>query len=589
MPLGKLANFSMPACTEPLLEEALLSKAGGYQPGRYCGLEWKQQLRVPNFLSILSLVLCVFLLLSFAVLPPEATHRHYLSVGLVFPVLFISLSFTIPAGIDPELCYDDITPNDMRSSMSCAWTGALVALGGLGSVIWVFLRSLWLHIRIFWDRDPGRRFKYGSIIAGTVLPVAFLIAVLAATGFSYRMGQTCLPNHEHAIISFWIWLVGFAIIGFLLQAVTTGYCIYVYFRALKRERARRPGNSFGGRQQNANVQTWRNVKRLFLLQWRNILVSIFVIVGSISFFIVFWSQDAKLGDILNEPSDIIPVKTWIICLTLSRGDKDECRKYVGDFTVPRETVLASLILASLVGIEIFILLARKSMFTAWRNLLSKPINSFRGRRPPTPPLTSFENPQQFQSRPLPKSIPCTSTFRTETPSSRSSTNERDASLGTDADADAVTPKRPPVDRITSDRGLLNPYQGLSSGSFSIDPSPTTTPMQEVAATSFILHRKAPTPPPERPVPSDSTSPPERSASSASRFSTSSKKKKQSPRISAPLPGTFTHVDGAFVRVPRRGGWGMNPVNPVRPVEGGWENEEEYGWDGRGVVLRSLKP
>jgi hypothetical protein len=307
-------------------------------------LEWKQQLRVPNYLSILSVILCSFLLLSFAVLPSSQTHRHYLSVGLLFPVLFISLSFVIPVGIDPPTCYDAITPNDMRSSLSCAWTGSLVTLGGLGCVVWVFLRSLWLHIRIFWDRDPGRYFKYGSIFAGTMLPLSFLIALLTATGFSYRMGQTCLPNHEHAIVTFWVWLVVFAIAGFLLQAVTTGYCVYVYMRTLRRERA--SITSFQRRGFTAKLETWTNVKKLFLLQWRNILVSVLVIIGSISFFIVFWAQDGKLGRVFNDPANIKPVKTWIICQTLSRGDKEECRKYVKDFTVPRAAVLTSLILAS---------------------------------------------------------------------------------------------------------------------------------------------------------------------------------------------------------------------------------------------------
>ena len=236
----------------------------------------------------------------------------------------------------------------MRSSVSCAWTGSLVTLGGIGCSIWVFLRSLWLHIRIFWDRDPGRKFKWGSIVAGTLLPIIFLIALLAATGFSYRMGQTCLPNHENAIVTFWAWLVSFAIAGFLLQAVTTGYCVFIYVRSLRRERTRQSAslNSVQRGEAIAKIEMWKHVKTMFLLQWRNILVSFFTIIGSIAFFIVFWSQDEKLGNVFNDPNNLRPVKTWIICQTLSRGDKDECRKYVKNFTVPQASVLTSLILAS---------------------------------------------------------------------------------------------------------------------------------------------------------------------------------------------------------------------------------------------------
>jgi hypothetical protein len=189
---------------------------------------------------------------------------------------------------------------------------------------------------------------FGSIAAGTLLPIVFLVAVLASTGFSYRMGPTCLPNHENAITTFWVWLVVFAILGFLLQAITTGYCVWVYVRSLRRERSTPSYHQGFGQSGNrrTNLQAWVNIKKLFLLQWRNILVSVFVLIGSLVFFIVFWTQDSKLGKVFNDTANIKPVKTWIICQILSKGDKTECRKYVKNFTVNEAAVLTALILAS---------------------------------------------------------------------------------------------------------------------------------------------------------------------------------------------------------------------------------------------------
>jgi hypothetical protein len=46
------------------------------------------------------------------------------------------LAFTIPLGTKPDMCFDEITPNGMHEDMSCAWTGALVMAGGIGSVVW---------------------------------------------------------------------------------------------------------------------------------------------------------------------------------------------------------------------------------------------------------------------------------------------------------------------------------------------------------------------------------------------------------------------------------------------------------------------
>jgi hypothetical protein len=314
---------------------------------------------------------------------------------LLIPVLFISLSFAIPVSTKPSYCYDAITPADMHDSMSCAWTGSLVTLGGLGCVVWVFLRSLWLFIRIVYDVAPGRKFMFGSIAAGTFLPVAFLVAVLAKTGFSYRMGPTCLPNHDNAITTFWVWLVVFAILGFLLQAVTTGYCIWIYIRSLKRERSTPSYNMGYGQSGNrrTNLQAWANIKKLFLLQWRNILVSIFVLIGSLVFFIVFWTQDSKLGIVFNDPANIKPVKTWIICQILSRGDKDECRKYVKNFTVNEAAVLTALILASVGSLPSRLCFVRLTKTACWHRNLHPPLPRLHVPRLDRP-LQAHPPPQQ---------------------------------------------------------------------------------------------------------------------------------------------------------------------------------------------------
>ncbi|KAF2727956.1 hypothetical protein EJ04DRAFT_478123 [Polyplosphaeria fusca] len=590
MPLGKFANMTDLQCAPPLLDVSHFGTTGGYQPGRYCGLapssngtqccfpcpiqdwlyppEWKSQLRVSNYLAILSIVLCSFLLLSFAVLPPEKTHRHYLSMGLLFPVLFISLSFVIPVSVNPDMCYDAITPNDMRSSMSCAWTGSLVTLGGLGCVIWVFLRSAWLHIRIVWDRDPGWRFKWGSIVVGALVPVIFLIAVLSSTGFSYRMGQACLPNHEHAIATFWIWLVIFAIAAFVLQAITTGYCIFVYIRTLKKERQNRSLNSLQRAHDTSKLETWRNVKKLFLLQWRNILVSVFVIVGSISFFIVFWTQDSKLGHVFNDPSNTRPVKYWILCQTLSRGlDKAECRKYVSNFTVSLGAVLTSLILASLVGIAVFILLFRATMLYAWRDLFVRTYTITCNHRPATPELTTFENPEKlFSLSPL-KRTPIVSAFSADTPS-------RTSAL--DIDHDQITPApplRPDAHRVDSGAPLiasLPPHLSFFDAGSSLDasrastPGLTSTPSQLNPVNPYLSYG----PPQPQPQPHSQPQPhvppvpvptvPQRPLSRASKRLSASSGVERS-RIGAPMPGTFVHVNGAMVGYSDWGPLGMNPV------------------------------
>ena len=47
---------------------------------------------IQRYVSPVSLAACLFLLLSWTVLPAEKSHRHYLSIGLIVFVLFVAVS-----------------------------------------------------------------------------------------------------------------------------------------------------------------------------------------------------------------------------------------------------------------------------------------------------------------------------------------------------------------------------------------------------------------------------------------------------------------------------------------------------------------
>ena len=60
--------------------------------------------RIANYINVVGIVCCFALLLSFAVLPFERTHRHYLSVCLILGivVMHVSLPTTPPSARGPD-------------------------------------------------------------------------------------------------------------------------------------------------------------------------------------------------------------------------------------------------------------------------------------------------------------------------------------------------------------------------------------------------------------------------------------------------------------------------------------------------------
>ncbi|MCJ1336185.1 hypothetical protein MMC09_001461 [Bachmanniomyces sp. S44760] len=378
-------------CPVPFLELSQYPYGGGFEPGRLCNptpsLEgnitcclpcpltdlvypdnFEYLTRVANWLNVGSTVCCILLLVSFVVLPVAKTRRHYLTVCLIVAVSFLSLSFIIPLGSKPDQCHDAITPNDMKSDPSCAASGFFLLFGGLATVMWVFLRSLSLHLQICWDITPGRRYFYAALLAGWAVPALLVSLALAITEVSYRFGDVCHINHDKSVQTFWGPALALAGAATILQFTTFGYCIRVYIRSLlamgeitTESEAGIPSSQGSVRTRTARA-AYRRVKKVVALHWRGIVI-VLIIIGEVVFFsVVFMQMDSTTQ---SEMSDISKVEPWLFCLVEAGGDKNACLQYAKGLVKSEATVISVLILLSLTGVWGFLFLGRWTMIPAW--------------------------------------------------------------------------------------------------------------------------------------------------------------------------------------------------------------------------------
>lgn len=323
-----------------------------------------------EWLNVIGLILLSFMLLSYVVLPAQQTRSHYLSVCLIVSVMMIAIGFTIPLGADPERCYNEITPNDMYSSTTCAWSGAFIVAGGLSSDMWIFIRALSMNLQICWDIVPGRKFFYISQALGWGIPAALFTATMTVTGVSFRFARQCDVNHENSMKDFWGPLMAFAGAAGILQLMTFGYCIRVYLRNLFSDKSGDSSGASGSglpsysnsvRTQTAKV-VWRRLQKVLWLQWRGICIVTIILVDVIFFSVVFVWLDGLQSSVAKDWTKVEP---WLICLAMNPTDKDACLDYVGDWLVNQATVVAVMLLLALAGLQVFLFLARPSLFPAW--------------------------------------------------------------------------------------------------------------------------------------------------------------------------------------------------------------------------------
>jgi hypothetical protein len=224
-------------------------------------------------LHVVRLIFGTFLLISYLVLPVQATRRAYLNIMLLIGIMLLSLGFVIPLARQPEQCYDPVTPNGQSSGLTCAFGGAFAAFGGLFLVTWVLIRALFMHLQICWDWLPGKISYLAANAAALVVTIVLAAATLAHSGVSFRFGGYCHVNLG-PLATYWGWLLGFGGLACILQVATFAYCIKICLttnlHGKKTDSLQAAESLTGSSRSRAARATARRVYEALSLQWRSL-------------------------------------------------------------------------------------------------------------------------------------------------------------------------------------------------------------------------------------------------------------------------------------------------------------------------------
>jgi hypothetical protein len=233
----------------------------------------------------------------------------------------------------------------MKSSGSCAISGAFLLFGGLAVVVWVFCRALALHLQICWEVALGNRSFYAMLAFGWLIPVIGIALTLSLTGVSFRFGNVCHINHKDALEDFWGPMLAFAALALVLQFITIGYCVQVYVKSLFDEAqttntSSQPATYSGSVKTATARQTYRRVKRVVELQWRGASIVLVLIAEVVFFSVIFVSMDNATQ---VNTGLLTKAQPWLACLVLAQGDKNKCLNFASGLVKPEGVVMAVLI------------------------------------------------------------------------------------------------------------------------------------------------------------------------------------------------------------------------------------------------------
>lgn len=221
---------------------------------------------------------------------------------------------------------------------------------------------------------PGKKFFYWSQLLGWAIPAVLFTATMTVTGASFRFGQQCHINHEHAMADFWAWLIIFSGGAIILQLATVGYCLHVYVRNLvadddvDTEGSGEQTTSYQGSTRTQSARAMFNrIRRVLWLQWRGMLIVTNLLFDIVFFTVVFNYLD---DNSTNVEANVTRAQPWLTCLVAEGGDKNKCITLASEWLVSESVLAAVIVLLSLAGIELFFLLFRRSLLTGWREFIT---------------------------------------------------------------------------------------------------------------------------------------------------------------------------------------------------------------------------
>jgi hypothetical protein len=110
----------------------------------------------------------------------------------------------VPLGVRPDQCFDEITPNNMHTSLTCAFSGAFIVGGGLVVTVW---SMYYLHHALY-QTLTRQSLRPSALHASANLLGHCTRSDLLLHFTSRRLGSRRRPLHYHndfdwCLISIW--------------------------------------------------------------------------------------------------------------------------------------------------------------------------------------------------------------------------------------------------------------------------------------------------------------------------------------------------------------------------------------------------
>lgn len=120
----------------------------------------------------------------------------------------------------------------------------------------------------------------------------------------------------------------------------------------------------------------RHVITAVRIQWRALLMAIVTVATVVFYWIFYFTQVTKLTTLRSNPQLTL---AWIACMMSPNGSQDTCHATIETYLPPYPVMIAAESAVSLIGLWLFIIFAKRSIWVEWADWWYETRQSTKGK------------------------------------------------------------------------------------------------------------------------------------------------------------------------------------------------------------------
>ncbi|KAI9468987.1 MAG: hypothetical protein EXX96DRAFT_492321 [Benjaminiella poitrasii] len=345
------AGFIMSECPSPFLPDPLASSGTNNT--------------LDSNYSILSLVLVI----SYFVLPDKRRHPSLLILNLSVGIFLFNMVvfFTIGNPKRLQCAVNGISSGEIGNNTLCAAQGAILIFGSFATCLWCAALILNLHVHTVWNSNffTNKYILLNLICWG--IPTVIMVVAIVLHAIKFEFANLCLVSMKYIFPLFFYPLAAIVCPSFLIHIATFFYIARIAVReGLESDMTQ--SLSTGTITDNRAMPgvSRKHVIVAVKIQWRALLLAIVAIVTVLFYWLFYMTQMSRMTELQNNPTLTLG---WIECMLTPGNTQNICADLISSHLPPFPLIVVAETLVSMIGIWLFIMFAKRSLWRDWNDMI----------------------------------------------------------------------------------------------------------------------------------------------------------------------------------------------------------------------------